>query len=120
VKNLDWFNKIIYYDVILVYYLFYVNYFLFIYSIMDNFNYNNETESILSNIKNSINYVIENHHKFILLVLVFVIIYFVDYITYINSILYAAPPIPGLPSLNTPPIPDIKKPKRKQSIRRRR
>ena len=87
---------------------------------MDNFNYNNETESILSNIKNSMNYVIENHHKFILLVLVFVIIYFVDYITYINSILYAAPPIPGLPSLNTPIQLPGKKTKVKRSIRRRR
>ena len=86
---------------------------------MDNFNYNNETDSILYNIKNSINYIIENHEKFILLAMVFIIIYFVDYITYINSILYTTPVIPGLPSLNPQPIPDIKKPKAKRNIRRR-
>ena len=49
-------------------------------------SYNNDT--FLSNIKDSINYVIENRDKFILLLLVFGIIYFVDYITYINGILY--------------------------------
>ena len=70
-------------------------------------NYNNDT--FLSNIKNSINYVIENHHKFILLFFVFVIIYFVDYIAYINGILYAPP---GLPSLKTH-IQYIKNPKKK-------
>jgi hypothetical protein len=89
---------------------------------MDNFNYNNETESILSNIKNIVNYIIENHHKFILLVFVFIIIYFVDYITYINTILYAPPAIPGLSNLKPqilPPLPD-KKSKVKRSKTRRR
>lgn len=75
---------------------------------MENYNYNNDSDSIFFSIKNGINYVIENHHKFVLLLFVFVIIYFVDYITYINTILYAAPAIPGLPSLK-PPLQHIKK-----------
>jgi len=89
---------------------------------MDNFNYNNDSDSILSNIKNTISYVIENHHKFVLLALVFVIIYFVDYITYINTLLYAGPSVPGLPSLKTPtpPLPHIENPKAKRTTRRRR
>ena len=86
---------------------------------MENFNYKNETHSILSNIKNTISYVIENREKFVLLVLVFFIIYFIDYIIYINTILYAAPTVPGLHNLNPPQIHDIKKPKVKRSIRRR-
>ena len=68
----------------------------------------NNSESYFSNIKDSINYVIENHHKFLLLLFVFVIIYFVDYITHINTILYAAPVAPSLPILKTH-IPHIKK-----------
>ena len=55
---------------------------------MENYNYNNGFDSTLSNIKNIIIYVIENHHKFVLLILVFVIIYFVDYITYLNTLVY--------------------------------
>ena len=76
-----------------------------------------------SDITHIINYIIENHHKFILLLFVFVIIYFVDYITYINSILYGATAVPGLPSLKTPVAPspnNIKPSKAKRSIRRRR
>jgi hypothetical protein len=71
-------------------------------------------------IKNGINYVIENHHKFLLLLFVFIIIYFVDYITYINTILYAAPAIPGLPNLNnqTHRLPNVKNPKKKGKGRR--
>ena len=90
---------------------------------MDNFNYNNDSDSILYNIKNIINYVIENREKFVLLVLVFVIIYFVDYITYINTILYATTSIPGLPSLKPhigQQLPDIKNTKMKRSRSRRR
>ena len=84
-------------------------------------SYNNDT--FLSNIKNSINYVIENHHKFILLLFVFVIIYFVDYITYINTIIYSTTPMPMLPNLNNKiqPIPNkIKNPKEKRNKSRRR
>ena len=89
---------------------------------MDNFNYNNDSDSILSNIKNIIGYVIENHHKFVLLALVFVIIYFVDYIMYINTLLYMGPSVPGLSSLKTPtpPLPHIQNTKAKRSTRRRR
>jgi hypothetical protein len=80
-------------------------------------NYNNDT--FLSNIKNSINYVIENHHKFILLFFVFVIIYFVDYITYINTIIYSPTPMPIL-NTKIEPIPKVKNPKEKRSIRKRK
>ena len=86
-------------------------------------SYNNDT--ILSNIKDSINYVIENRDKFMLLLFVFIIIYFVDYITYLNTILYSGNSVPALPSLKTPTpplhhLPKIKNPKEKQSRRRRR
>ena len=83
-------------------------------------SYNNNT--ILSNIKDSFNYFIENHHKFLLLLFVFVIIYFVDYITYINTILYSGNPAPVVPILNTQKqhLPNVKNPKEKQSRRRRR
>jgi hypothetical protein len=81
---------------------------------MDNYNYNNESDSVFFNIKNTINYVIENREKFVLLVLVFVIVYFVDYITYINGMMYGVTSPPGLPSLKTS-IHHIKK----QSKRRR-
>jgi hypothetical protein len=84
-------------------------------------SYNNETFS--TNIKNSINYIIENHHKFLLLLFVFFIIYFVDYITYINTILYNngnSPP--GLPILNNKihQLPNVKNPKGKRNKSRRR
>ena len=84
-------------------------------------NYNNET--LLTNTKDSINYIIENHHKFLLLLFVFFIIYFVDYITYINTILYNnGNLITGLPILNNQihHLPNVKNPKEKQSRRRRR
>jgi hypothetical protein len=68
---------------------------------MDNFNSNDDFS--FSNIKSVINYVIINYEKFILLLLVGIIIYFVDYITHINTFLYKAQhPIPGLTSLTTP------------------
>jgi hypothetical protein len=61
---------------------------------MDNFN----NETMFSDIKNTINYVITNYHKFLLLIFAVVIIYFVDHITYINSIIYSSPSvIPVLP-----------------------
>jgi hypothetical protein len=76
---------------------------------MENYNYNNDLNSTLSNIKDIIIYVIENHHKFVLLILVFVIIYFVDYITYLNTLVYgtisplgATSPPGGLQGLKTP------------------
>lgn len=84
-------------------------------------SYNNDT--FLSNIKDSINYIIENRDKFILLLFVFIIIYFVDYITYINTILYNGNS--ALPSLKTPTpplhhLPKIKNPKLKRSIKKRK
>ena len=84
-------------------------------------SYNNETFS--TNIKHSIYYIIENHHKFLLLLFVFFIIYFVDYITYINTILYNngnSPP--GLPILNNKihQLPNVKNPKGKRNKSRRR
>jgi hypothetical protein len=86
-------------------------------------SYNNDT--FLSNIKDSINYIIENRDKFILLLFVFIIIYFVDYITYINTIIYSGNSVAALPSLKTPTpplhhLPKIKNPKVKQSIKKRK
>jgi hypothetical protein len=80
-------------------------------------SYNNET--FFSNIKNVINYFIENHHKLLLLLFVFVIIYGVDYISYINTLLYNT--TSSVPSLNatTPPLQNFKKTKGK-SIRKRK
>ena len=83
----------------------------------------NNNDTFLSNIKDSINYVIQNRDKFILLLLVFGIIYFVDYITYINGILYSGNS--ALPSLKTPTpplhhLPKIKNPKEKRNKSRRR
>jgi len=42
----------------------------------------------------SINYIMQNYHKFFLLIFVFVIIYFVDYISNINAIIYGPAQIP--------------------------
>jgi len=95
---------------------------------MDNYNYNNDSDSILSTIKNAISYIIENHEKFVLLVLVFVIIYFVDYITYLNTLVYgtisplgATSPPGGLQGLKTPThhLSHTIKSKGKRSRRRR-
>jgi hypothetical protein len=47
-----------------------------------------------NNISLIVNYIIENYHKFILLIFVFVIIYFVDYISNINAIIYGSTQIP--------------------------
>ncbi len=86
----------------------------------------NNNNTFISNIKDSINYVIENRDKFMLLLLVVFIIYFVDYITYINGILYSSPnSAPVLPSLKTPTpplhhLPKIKNPKVKRSIKKRK
>ena len=87
-------------------------------------SYNNETFS--TNIKHSIYYIIENHHKFLLLLFVFFIIYFVDYITYINTILYNnGNLVTGLPILNNQihqihQLPNVKNPKGKRNRSRRR
>ena len=87
-------------------------------------SYNNET--FLTNIKDSINYIIENHHKFLLLLFVFLIIYFVDYITYINTILYNnGNLVTGLPILNNQihqihQLPNVKNTKGKRNRSRRR
>ena len=95
---------------------------------MENYNYNNDSNSILSTIKNAISYIIENHEKFVLLVLVFVIIYFVDYITYLNTLVYgttsplgATSPPGGLHNLKAPThhLSHIIKSKGKRSKRRR-
>jgi hypothetical protein len=59
------------------------------------------------------NYIIENYHKFILLILVFLIIYFVDYISNINAIIYSSPQIPMVTNNGTNNInKDIKKSKK--------
>jgi hypothetical protein len=85
----------------------------------------NNNDTFLFNIKDSINYIIENRDKFILLLFVFIIIYFVDYITYINTILYSGNSVAALPSLKTPTpplhhLPKIKNPKMKRNKSQRR
>ena len=65
---------------------------------MENNNYDDEFS--FNNIKHTIIYVINNYHKFLLLLLVAIIIYFVDYITYMNTLIYSSPQIiPGLSNL---------------------
>jgi hypothetical protein len=90
---------------------------------MDNFNSNDDFS--FSNIKSVINYVIINYEKFILLLLVGIIIYFVDYITHLNAFIYGGQQvIPGLASLATPTPKDnmnaniLKIPKRKRLSRK--
>ena len=64
---------------------------------------NNEEDFSLSNITSTINYIITHYEKFLLLLFVCVIIYFVDYITYINGIIYGGPQaIPGLSNNKIP------------------
>lgn len=61
---------------------------------------NNKDDFSFSNITSIVNYVITHYEKFLLLLFVCVIIYFVDYITYINGIMYGSPQIiPGLKNL---------------------
>ena len=68
---------------------------------MEKNNYNDDFS--FTNIKSVINYVIINYEKFLLLLLVCVIIYFVDYITYINTFIYEGQQvIPSLASFVNP------------------
>ena len=90
---------------------------------MENFNSNDDFS--FTNIKSVINYVIINYEKFLLLLLVGIIIYFVDYITHINAFIYGGQQIiPGLASLATPTLKDnmntniLKIPKRKRLSRK--
>jgi len=88
---------------------------------MENFNSNDDFS--FTNIKSVINYVIINYEKFLLLLLVCAIIYFVDYITHVNAFLYGGQQvIPGLASLATPTPKDnmniLKIPKRKRLSRK--
>ena len=47
-----------------------------------------------------VSYIIKNYQKFILLILVFLIIYFVDYISNINAIIYSSQQIPMVTNSN--------------------
>jgi hypothetical protein len=70
-----------------------------------NIDYDEHDESLWFNVKSTINYLITNYYKFILLILVFFIIYFVDHISNINTFIYSGQVIPGLTSLKTPTPP---------------
>jgi hypothetical protein len=70
-----------------------------------NIDYDDHDESLWFNVKYTVNYLITNYYKFILLILVFFIIYFVDYISNINAFIYNSQAIPGLTSLKTPTPP---------------
>jgi len=91
-KNLVWYNNIL--NNILVYY------FLFIYNIM-NIDYDEHNNSLWFKAKSIVNYIITNYHKFILLILAFFIIYFVDYISNINAFIYNSQVVSGLTILKT-------------------
>jgi len=69
-----------------------------------NIDYDEDDESLWFNIKSTINYLITNYYKFILLILVFFIIYFVDYISNINAFIYGGQVIPELTSLKRPTL----------------
>ena len=80
-------------------------------------NVNNNDDFSFSDVNSIINYIINNYHKFLLLITVFLIIYFVDYISNINAFIYNRETIPGLASLKTPTPPinrNIKIPKQKK------
>jgi hypothetical protein len=70
-----------------------------------NIDYDEHDESLWFNVKSTIDYFITNYYKFILLILVFFIIYFVDHISNINAFIYGGQVIPGLTSLKTPTPP---------------
>lgn len=62
-----------------------------------------------------LNYIITNYHKFLLLILVFLIVYFTDYISNINTMTYSA--IPIIPNLQNGNI-KIKKSKQNFKIKK--
>lgn len=62
-----------------------------------------------------LNYIITNYHKFLLLILVFLIVYFTDYISNINTMTYS--PIPIIPNLQNGNI-KIKKSKQNFKIKK--
>ena len=84
-----------------------------------NIDYDEHDDSLWFELKSTINYIIINYHKFILLILAFFIIYFVDYISNINAFLYNSQTIPGLTNIKTPTIP-LKLPKQGTKNRRKK
>ena len=68
-----------------------------------NIDYDDNDESLWFNVKSTINYLITNYYKFILLILVFFIIYFVDYISNINAFIYSSQDITSLKT----PLPSV-------------
>ena len=68
-----------------------------------NIDYDDQDNSLWVEIKSTINYVITNYHKFILLILTFFIIYFVDYISSINAFIYSSQDITSLKT----PLPSV-------------
>lgn len=84
-----------------------------------NIDYDEHDESLWFNVKSTIDYFITNYYKFILLILVFFIIYFVDHISNINAFIYGGQVIPGLTSLKTP-TPPLQIQKKIKPIRKNR
>ena len=82
-----------------------------------NIDYDDEENSLWVELKDTINYIITNYHKFILLIIAFFIIYFVDYVSNINAFLYNGQSILGLQTPTSPLQSQIKiqklKPKQK-------
>jgi hypothetical protein len=84
-----------------------------------NIDYDEDDNSLLSKVTSTINYIITNYHKFILLILAFFIIYFVDYISNINALIYSSQSIPVLSNLKTQILP-LKLPKQSKKNRRKK
>ena len=72
-----------------------------------NIDYDEDDNSLWFKVNSTINYIITNYHKFILLILAFFIIYFVDYISNINACIYSGQYIPMLTNFKRPIIPLI-------------
>ena len=92
-----------------------------------NIGYDEDDNSLWFKVNSTINYIITNYHKFILLIVAFFIIYFVDYISNINAFIYSGQYIPVLTNLKTPlkpliplkPLKPLKLPKQSKNNKRK-
>ena len=84
-----------------------------------NIDYDEDDNSLWFKASSIINYIIINYHKFILLIIAFFIIYFVDYISNINAFIYSSQSIPVLTNLKTQILP-LKLPKQSKKNRRKK
>ena len=78
---------------------------------MENYKMENGDTDDLS----ALNYIMTNYHKFLLLILVFLIVYFTDYISNINAMIYS--PIPIIPNVSNIPNSNINMKKSKKNFK---